>query len=697
MPTIAEAFEWARLQQQAGNLAEAEQVYRQILDVMPQFADARHLLGVVAYQRGDYRQAIADISQAITLQPNDPYYYNNLGAAYRAIQQVANAKACYERALSIQPQYAEANNNLGNILKNEGKCADAVVCYQRALQAKPEFAEGYYNLGSAWNDMQQYGAALTALQKAIALKPDYADAHNAVGCLFQHFGDLERARLHFQSAAQLKPDFAEAHVNLGNVLRDLKQSEAAIACYREAIRWKPDLAEAYNNLGNVLLDQKNLNAAADCYLKSIALRPDYAEGHYNLGNIYKEQERLEEAIACYRRALQLHPQLAYAHHNLGSVFNLLERLEEAIACYRRTLELQPQHVEAHNNLGSAYQHLGRFEEAKEWYRRALVMAPENPDYHMNLATLCMLQGELVENWQEYEWRWQTKEFVGIRPSISQPVWQGESLQNKTLLLSTEQGFGDTLQFIRYAHIARKLGAEVIFRSPSALVTFLQQSLPEIQVISREAPLPACDYWLPLMSMMRVLNTDLTSIPADVPYLRADAELIEKWQTRLAAYPGFRIGIHWRGRPGLGKFRLRDLPLEMFAPLAAIPQVRLVRLQFGAATEEEQRLQTEMQVVDFGDELDRDVGAFMDTAAIMQQLDLVITSDTSIAHLAGGLGVRTWVPLPLVPDWRWLLTREDSPWYPTMRLFRQSIRLQWSDVFARMEQALRTLLTRHNHC
>ena len=488
---------------------------------------------------------------------------------------------------------------------------------------------------------------------------------------------------------ELKPDFAEAHNNLGNAFKRQGKLDKAVACYRRALELKPRYAEAHYNLGLILRGQGKLDEAVACYRQALHLKTDYADAHNDTGIALQNQGNLDEAIACYRRALELKPDYAEAYNNLGAALKDQGKLDEAVTCYRRALELKSGYADAHNNLGVALVSQGKLNEAVACYRRALELNPDYADSHLNRSFLWLLTGDFEHGWPEYEWRWRTKQ-ISPRP-FQQPLWDGSSLAGKTILLHAEQGLGDAIQFVRYAPLVKQLGGTIIVECQQPMLPLLATCPGIDRLVGQGGELPAFTTHAPLLSVPGILKTSLDTIPASVPYLFAARALVESWREKLNGVSGFKIGINWQGRAGQGSWLARNIPLQQFAALAAIPGVRLISLQKGSGREELTQERERFPVLDLGNEVDQEAGAFMDTAAILMNLDLVITSDTAIPHLAGALGVPVWLALPFAPDWRWLLDRTDSPWYPTMRLFRQQERDNWHGVFEQIEKALRQQL------
>ncbi len=394
--------------------------------------------------------------------------------------------------------------------------------------------------------------------------------------------------------------------------------------------------------------------------------------------------QLDAAAASYREALRLNPGSSDALVNLGNVCAGRQQWDEAVGHFRQALGLQPEHANALKNLAVTLLDQGQSAEAEQVFRQMLDVHPDSPEAHLGLASCYLLRGDFERGWPEYEWRWRTPEF-GSLPNLSR--WEGQPLAGRSLLLLAEQGLGDTIQFIRYARPLKQRGARVVLACPPALARLLARSpdLDELFVRGPAEDLPRCDYYLPLLSAPGALGTGASTIPCTVPYLSADPELAAHWRRELAGIEGLKIGIAWQGSREFRQDRWRSIPLARFSPLAELPGVRLVSLQKGFGSE--QLAEVDFPVLDLGDRLDEAAGPLMDTAAIMSNLDLIVTSDTAIAHLAGALAVPVWVALPRSPNWRWLLERDDSPWYPTMRLYRQTVLGDWEQVFRRIAAEL----------
>jgi tetratricopeptide (TPR) repeat protein len=523
---------------------------------------------------------------------------------------------------------------------------------------------------------------VASYQQALRLNPDYSEVHNNLGVALAEQGRLTEAVASCQRALRLKPDYAEAHSNLGVALAKQGRLTEAVASQQQALRLKPEFPEALNCLAGAFRQQGKLTEAVASYQQALRLKPEYAEAHSNLGVALEEQGRLTEAVASCEQALRLKPDYAEAHNNLANALRRQDKRTEAEASYKEALRLKPEYAEAHSNLGVTLAEQGKLTEAEASYQHALRLNPNYAEAHVYLAHVWFLSGDFERAWPEYEWRRKRQDFSP--PSFFQPLWGGSSLRGQTILLFAEQGQGDTLQFIRYALLVQRRGLTVIVQCQAPLQRLLATCAGIDRLVLPRAALPSFDVQAPLLSLPRIFRSTLATIPANIPYLSADPELRTRWQQQLSGIGGFKVGIAWQGNPEHKRDQWRSVPLLAFAPLAGVPGVRLVSLQKGAGREQVPDLADRLGVLDVADRLED----FADTAAVMVNLDLVITVDTAVAHLAGALGVPVWVVLPLVPDWRWLLEREDSPWYPSMRLFRQNAWGDWAGVFERLTKALR---------
>jgi len=551
------------------------------------------------------------------------------------------------RALNQNPRMAGAHNDLGGMLEALGRHEEAIERYKRALALDPGLAMAHTNLGRALQALGRAEEAVSHHERALALKPDLADAQNNLGVALQALGRPEAAGSHFERAVALEPGFAEAHNNLGNALRALGRHEEAVRHHERAL----------------------------------ALRPDYPEAQYNLGKALQALDRHEEAIRHYEAMLALQPEHADALNNLGNALQALNRHEPAIARYEQALAIRPDHAEALNNLGNALQALNRHEEAIPLHARARRLQPENAWAQLNEGLAHLVSGDFERGLPLYEARLRAEQ----KPrSFAAPRWHGEEeIAGKTILIHAEQGLGDTLHFARYLPLLAARGARIVLEAQRPLVPLLRGMRSITEIVAQGEALPDFDCHAPLLSLPLAFGTRLDTIPAEVPYLAAPPERIERWRALVEAAPRPRVGVVWAGNPSNTFDRRRSMPLERLVPLLETPGIGFFALQKELRPGDAQRLARLPNVVALSEQLED----FADTAAVVAQLDLVITVCTSMAHLAGGMGRPMWVMPPFSADFRWFRQRTDSPWYPTARLFRQNSFGDWDSTVASATRAL----------
>jgi len=570
--------------------------------------------------------------------------------------------------------------------RRAGSVSDGCFAVAYASGSSPADVTHRWSRALAHFQAGEREAAEQLCGELLAAEPCHAEALNLLGVLAHQAGQNEPARQRLERAVSLRPQDAGFHYNLGVAQQVLGQTAEAAASYRQTLRYQPDHVAALNNLGHALLALGQYTEAQEHLEKAVRLQPNYVEAIINLGEVYLRQGELDKASEKLKQAVRLRPEHVDSHNRLGIVARQQGRLDEAVTHYEEAVQLSPNFAAAHHNLGLALAGLGRYEEALASYEEAIRLNPDHWEARLARAMTWLLLGDFEHGWRDYEYRWQYR--PAPKPAGSQPLWDGSPLKGQTILLWAEQGLGDTIHFIRYAALVKQQGGTVVVQCPAKLSSLLS-SCPGIdRLVPHNAPLPAYDVQAPLLSLPRILGTTLETVTANVPYLSAENDLIERWRRELNSLNGFRVGIAWQGDPAYRCDRDRSIPLRHFAPLARVSGVRLVSLQKGPGVEQLREVAELFQVIDLGPRLDENTGAFMDTAAVMKCLDLVITSDTAVAHLAGALGVPVWLALTFAPEWRWLLDREDSPWYPSMRLFRQTRRGDWEGVFRRMAGELR---------
>lgn len=698
---------------QHGQFDEAALCYAAILKTHSFHFDAMHLLGVLRYQGGHHADALAKIQTALNWRPASAEALSNLGLVFEALGQPEEALASYDRALAVRPDYAQALNNRGVVLRLLKRRQQALASFDKALAVRPDYADAFNNRGVTLQELKRPAEALASFDKALAIKRDYADALNNRGAALRDLKRPTEALASFDKALAIRPDYAEAFNNRGNALRDLNRPQEALASYDRALALRPDYAEALNNRGNALRPlQRSGEALANydkalairpnyadalnnrgnalralkrpaealaSYDRALAVRPDYPEALSNRGNALRDLKRPEEAVTSYDRAVAMRPDYADAHSNRGNALRDLERPEEALASYDRAIAIRPSHADAHSNRGLALQDLNRLEEALASYNSAIAIRPDYADALFNRALLALLMGDFSAGWRGYEHRWGRTNAEPRKLIASYPTWKGEDIRGKRIIVYEEQGLGDIIQISRFLMRLVALDAEVTFLLRPSMHRLFRVAAGAVRLVAEVPKGEVFDYQCALMSLPGVFAGRREKFSSAVPYLVAEEDEVARWRKRLGEH-GLKIGICWQGNLDAKADIGRSFPLRCLQPLTAISGVRLISLQKAHGLDQLENLPFGMHVETLGDEFDAGPDAFIDAAAVMSCLDLIITCDTSVAHLAGALGRPVWVALKQVPDWRWLLDRPDSHWYPTMKLYRQTIRDDWATVF-----------------
>lgn len=641
MSTISDYLAIAVEYQRAGRLSDAEPIYRMILDEDPDCADALQLLGVLLSANGDH----------------------DAGAHMIA------------RAIALDPQVISYHHNLGNVLQQAHRYQDAVLCHQRSIQIDPNTPEPYNSLGNAYAALGKADEAIHCFMQALRLRPSYPEAYNSLSSVLSQKGHKEEAAECCRQALRLQPDQPAPWNNLGCNLLDLGKAGEAARCFEEAVRQRPDFVEALNNLGNALRQLGQLEQAAESYQRALCIKPDYADALSNIASVWRELGHPKEAETDLRRAIAIQPDRAEYHNNLGAALEDQNRFQEAINSYADALRLNPADPLVLTNAGNTLVQTGDLEQALACYEQALAFRPDCAEARFARATTLLLKGDFARGWSDYESRWKLRNAPQL--PFTEPRWDGGDISGKRLFVFAEQGLGDTIHFIRYAPLLKAKGATIIVECQRTLLSLLQ-SVPGVdEWVAFGDPRPPFDFQVPLQSVPGILNTTLDTIPAQTPYLSVPQQAIDRAAARVPASSADhrKIGIVWAGNPNQTNNRRRSIPLACFEPLARVPDAEFFSLQL-----EPQPDCALPRLLDPNDSV-------LETAATIMHLDLVITADTMMAHLAGALGRPVWVLLSFAADWRYLLDRPDSPWYPTMRLFRQPRPGDWDSVIAEVSEAL----------
>jgi tetratricopeptide (TPR) repeat protein len=566
----------------------------------------------------------------------------------------------------------------------DGTYSEAERLLRDTLRDDPEDPGSWRLLAEACLGQLDHSGAVEAYRQAQQRMALGAEDLNNLGVCLVALGEFAAAEEAYREALSLRPEYPRCWHNRGVALTRQGKFDEAAASYRRAL--DPGLTEprAFDGLADALIRSGKADELV-VFLDEAELRGvDQALVEHGRGLVHAARGQWVEAVRCHERALELCPEYIDAACDLGKSLLEVDRIDDAINCFERGLTRSPDLAELWNNLGCARVRLGELERAVDCYDRAIALRPDFTECRVNRSHALLQLGEYAQGFAEYEWRWRDTE---LARRMTRPLWDGSPLEGRTILLVAEQGLGDTLQFIRYAGLLKAQGARVIATCPKPLLSLLETCPGVDQLVpSGELP-PDYDVFAPLLSLPWILGTTLETVPAPIPYLHPRPDLLESWGRELRPLGRLLVGVAWQGSAAYGHDRLRSFRLAQLEPLARLPDVTLVSLQKGPGAEQVRELAGKFPIVDLTDRIDRDTGPFLDTAAIIKNLDLVISCDSAVAHLAGALGATVWLAHTHVCDWRWLLGRDDSPWYPTARLFRQHSLGDWQGVFSRMAEAL----------
>jgi tetratricopeptide (TPR) repeat protein len=595
-----------------GDFARAEDAYRRLCAFDPRNFQALHLIGLLMTQTGRSEAGVELIDRALAIKPDFLDALNSRGNALQSLRRFDEALASYDRALALKPRFADALINRGVVLQLLQRHEEALQAFDRALRVAPQSPEAHQNRGAALRALQRRDEAVAACDRALKLRPDYFEAAFNRGRALLELRRFAEALAGFDGALALRPSHVDALCFRGDALRALHRPEEALATYRKALA----------------LDASRTSVADIC------------------GELLLELDRCEEALALLDRALAFAPASADLLNQRGNALQRLGRGEEALAAYDGALAVAPGMAVVLHNRGNALIRLKRLDAARDCYDRGLALDPEHASTRARRGLLSLLQGDFAAGWADYEYRLRAPDGPQLAVACAAPFWRGEPIAGRSILVYDEQGLGDVLQFCRYLPLLLELGAGVAFVVRPSLAALMRMSFPAVRVLSQPPPGESFDIQCPLMSLPHAFGTTLQTIPGATPYLASDPARMGRWRERLGG--GFKIGVAWRGSAQGRRFG-RSFPLGALAPLGEIPGVRVISLQKPGDAEglgDFARLET------LGDDFDAGPDAFLDAAAVMQNLDLVISADTSLAHLAGALARPVWIALSDPADWRW---------------------------------------------
>ena len=641
---LKEMLSAALAHHQNGRLKEASLLYENVNKIDPKNAVAIRLSGVIAYQLSQFELSLGLLSRAIALEPDYAEALISRGLVLMKLKRFKEAFADYTRVTILLPDHAEAFNSRGVCLKNLMYFDEALADYERALAIKADYVEVFNNRGNLLRELKRFDEALADYDKALDLKPDHVSALN----------------------------------NRGNLLRELKRFDEALADYDTVLDLKPDDVSALNNRANLLRELKRFDEALADYDKALSIPHDQPQTLNKRANLLKELKRFDEALADYDKALDQKPDHVSVLNNRANLLKELKRFDEALADYDKALDLEPDYVPVLNNRGRLMTELKRFDEALADYDKAISIDSNYGDAHFNKSIQLLLHGEYKSGWRLYEWRWKGTSFSSPIRKFTKPRWLGnEDLSGKTILLHWEQGLGDTIQFSRFARNVTELGCKTVLEVQKPLFELMKSIEGVDQVTVSGADLPPFDFHCPLMSLPLAFGTTLETIPATIPYIRSTDDKLAEWSDKLGPKLKPRVGIAWSGSASHKNDQNRSMPLEQI--LRAVPEgFEVLSLQNEVRTTDQNTLE-HLDHLDHFKHFGADLYNFTDTAALCELMDVIVSVDTSVAHLAGALGKPVNLLLPHNPDFRWLLDRYDSPWYPTIKLFRQGPERSWKPL------------------
>lgn len=643
---------------QEGSLEQAEKDCLEILAEDPENAEVLHLFGITSYHLGAFERAVEYMKKAIEMDDQNADYLYDLGNVYQDMSNPDEALNAYQRALDIEPEHPDAHNNIGMVLHDLGRLEEAISHYQKALE----------------------------------LTPQSHIIHNNIALAYDENNENEKAIAHFGRAIQIDPNYADAHLNIGNIFMKEENPDTAYAYYFKSVQLNPNLVEAYFAMAQILLMKSRFAEAIPLLSRLLMTYPDSAEIHKYLGSALNAVWQLDEAVPHLERALELMPEFAEAHATLGDTLTKLGRLDEALEHAEKALLINPEMVEALNALGNIYIEKGQVSEALDAFRGALSLDPDNAESHLMLGLAELYLGNFSQGWKEYESRLIPGD--AQERGLPQPLWDGSSLQGKKILVYPEQRVGDEIMFSSCLPEVIGLAEHCIVECDERLVPLYQRSFPDATIIKRISDngyppdLPPADFCIPVGSLPRFLRTDISGFPGQKSYLLPDNDKLGEWKARYAGIgDGLKVGISWCGGGRPDEVRKRSTSLESWDNILSVSGVCFVNLQYGDSSEDLKRMETEsgLKIHDWkeADPL-KDLDGF---AAKIAALDLVISVDNPTVHMAGALGVPAWVLLPSVCDWRWMQDYEDTPWYESVRLFRQEKAGEWEGVLGVIGQRL----------
>ncbi|WP_421725747.1 tetratricopeptide repeat protein [Bauldia sp.] len=609
-----------------------------------------------------------------------PAGQNILGNAHLHAGRLDAALKAFDAALALAPQFAEAHCSRGVALQEQGRFDEALAAFDRALALKPAYPLAHYNRANVLQALRQYDKAVIAYDHAVQMEPRFGEAHLNRGVTLLAVGKPQPAVLAFDKALRARPGWSEALLGKATALARLHKPAETLAAADQVLAREPDNTEALSLRGDALTRLKRADEAEGAYREALELLSETdATALVRRATVYSAIGDPEAALAAADQAIA-QSETAAAHMARAEALRHLGRLDDQLAAFDKAVTLEPPTATLHHGRGVVLGELGRLDEAETAFADAVALEPGNPRLRTDRALLMLHRGDYQAGWAEHEQRLRLPEFAFGGGKVQR--WTGESIAGKSLLIHGEQGLGDTIQMLRYLPKVAESRAKLTLALPPALRRLIASSFTGLDIIKDDAVSEGFDFAVSLMSLPHLFDTRADTVPGPIPYLEAEPDLVAKWQQRIGT-DGFRIGICWAGNPDHRADRYRSIPLAKFAPLAAVPGVRLISLQAMHGLDQLDALPEGVAVESLGPEVTDNPDGLAEIAAAMGALDVVISADTAVAHVAGALGRPVWTAIRYQPEWRWPEGKSEPPWYPTMWLFRQPAVGDWDSVFAEM--------------
>ena len=637
------------------------------------------------YNNGKFEKVIFQTNKHLEKNPPSHQLYNILGITYNKLNNNILAHECYSKAINIEPNFAVSYFNLGLLFHEQNSFEQAIKNYKKATSLNPDYIDAIFNLGIVLSDSGEINKAIYTYKSLLKKYYSHIDTHYNLGVIFKEMNRFSSSIFHYKEVLKIKPIYLDTFFKLGTLYLKIKDFEKAIYYFLKECEINKNNYMAYYLMGNAYIEKSDLKAAYQKFQKSLQINPKFFNAFKYLGYIKQKEQDHNLAIQFYNKFLKLNPACSETNNNLGFCFEQKKEFVKALNYYKKSIKYDPVYFEAHHNMGNVLQKLGELDKARHSYEKALNICPNNSETLLNYGCANLRMGFLKIGFQMYENRLYSKEFV-CKPPKKNLTWDGKkSLVGKHFFVYDEQGFGDIIQFSRYLLLLKEKGAKITFKVRKDLHKLLSTLQVDVNLTPYYPNYEEIDFESPLLSLPYLLGTDIENIPTQNRYIFANEKKITYWNKRLDSKK-FKIGINWHG-----SFNNKSFELNNLKKIAKLPNVELISLQKGESEKDLDDI--DFPIKSFGSEIDNDGDAFVDTAAIIVNCDLIITCDTSIAHLSGALGKKTWIVLKKIPDWRWMLNRSDTPWYSNALLFRNTNMKNWKLIFKTIHKKLKPMVSK----